>query len=59
MTELPVNERESTLKSLAGEVEQLAEQHSDEANVLVWQGIILASYARERGGLGARLASRR
>lgn len=38
---------------MAGEVEQLAEQHSDEANVLVWQGIILASYARERGGLGA------
>ncbi|MEA2118247.1 TRAP transporter TatT component family protein [Halovibrio sp. HP20-50] len=53
VTEMPVNERESTLKSLVGEVEQLAEQHSDEADVLVWQGIILASYARERGGLGA------
>lgn len=53
VTEMPANERESTLKSLAGEAEQLAEQHSDEADVLVWQGIILASYARERGGLGA------
>ncbi|WP_427030591.1 hypothetical protein [Halomonas sp. H2] len=53
VTELPANERESTLKSLAGEVEQLAEQYSNEASVLVWQGIILASYARERGGLGA------
>ncbi|MDQ7727356.1 TRAP transporter TatT component family protein [Halomonas sp. SpR8] len=53
VTELPANERESTLKSLAGEAEQLAKQHSDEADVLVWQGIILASYARERGGLGA------
>ena len=53
VTEMPANERESTLKALAGEVEQLAEQHKDEADVLVWQGIILASYARERGGLGA------
>lgn len=53
VTEMPDNERESTLKSLAGEAQQLAEQHSDEADVLVWQGIILASYARERGGLGA------
>ena len=53
VTEMPANERESTLKALAGEVEQLAEQHEDEADILVWQGIILASYARERGGLGA------
>ncbi|MGQ7260313.1 hypothetical protein [Vreelandella sp. V005] len=53
VTDMPANERESTLKALAGEVEQLAEQHGDEADVLVWQGIILASYARERGGLGA------
>lgn len=53
VTDMPTNERESTLKALAGEVEQLAEQHDDEADVLVWQGIILASYARERGGLGA------
>ncbi|GEN27665.1 hypothetical protein HVA01_13110 [Halovibrio variabilis] len=53
VTDMPANERESTLKSLVSEAEQLAEQHSDEADVLVWQGIILASYARERGGLGA------
>lgn len=53
VTEMPTNERESTLKSLASEAQQLAEQNSDEADVLVWQGIILASYARERGGLGA------
>jgi len=53
VTDMPTNERESTLKALAGEVEQLVEEHQDEADVLVWQGIILASYARERGGLGA------
>ena len=53
VTDMPANERESTLKALAGEVEQLVEEQQDEADVLVWQGIILASYARERGGLGA------
>ncbi|WGI26752.1 hypothetical protein QEN58_06740 [Halomonas alkaliantarctica] len=53
VTELPANERERTLKALAGEAEQLAEQYSTQADVLVWEGIILASYARERGGLGA------
>ncbi|MBR9902679.1 MAG: hypothetical protein GYB15_01810 [Gammaproteobacteria bacterium] len=53
VAELPDNERESTLKALAGEAKQLAEQYSDEADVLVWEGIVLASYARERGGLGA------
>ena len=53
VTELPANERENTLKALAGEAEQLADQYNDEADILVWQGIILASYARERGGLGA------
>ena len=36
VTEMPANERESTLKALAGEAEQLAEQYSDEADVLVW-----------------------
>ncbi|TVP49538.1 MAG: hypothetical protein EA345_06600 [Halomonas sp.] len=50
---MPANERESTLRSLATEAERLASQYSDEADVLVWQGIILASYARERGGIGA------
>ena len=53
VTDMPVNERESTLKALAVEAGQLAEQQRDNADVLVWQGIILASYARERGGLGA------
>ncbi|MGO2393180.1 MAG: TRAP transporter TatT component family protein [Halomonas sp.] len=53
VTDMPANERESTLKALAVEAGQLAEQQRDNADVLVWQGIILASYARERGGLGA------
>ncbi|NOG30858.1 hypothetical protein HLB35_02110 [Halomonas sp. TBZ9] len=50
---MPASQREGALKALAGEAEALAGQHADEADVLVWQGIVLAAYARERGGLGA------
>ncbi|MEE3269124.1 MAG: TRAP transporter TatT component family protein [Pseudomonadota bacterium] len=53
VTEMPANQREETLTALASEAEQLASQHPNEAEVLIWQGIVLASYARERGGLGA------
>lgn len=53
VTEMPQNQRENTLKALASEAEALAEQYPNEAEVLIWQGIVLASYARERGGLGA------
>ncbi|WP_346799016.1 TRAP transporter TatT component family protein [Halomonas sp. Bachu 37] len=47
------SERRNTLEALAEEAEALAQEHEAEADVLVWQGIILASYARERSGLGA------
>lgn len=53
VTDMPANQRESTLRSLASEAEKIADQHPNEAEVLIWQGIVLASYARERGGLGA------
>ncbi|UYF98651.1 MULTISPECIES: TRAP transporter TatT component family protein [unclassified Halomonas] len=53
VTELPANQRQGTLEALSDEAEALASQNPNEADVLVWQGIILASYARERGGLGA------
>ena len=54
VTQMPANQREETLKALASEAEQLASQHPNEADVLIWQGIVLASYARERGGVGDR-----
>lgn len=57
-TQMPVNQRESTLKALAEEADMLANQHEDEADVLVWQGIVLASYAGERRGLGAMDAAK-
>lgn len=53
VTQMPANQREDALQALAGEAEALAGQHADEADVLVWQGIVLAASARERGGLGA------
>ncbi|MCB8889618.1 hypothetical protein [Vreelandella malpeensis] len=53
VTELPANQRQGTLEALSNEATTLAEQNPGTADVLVWQGIILASYARERGGLGA------
>ncbi|WP_075879053.1 TRAP transporter TatT component family protein [Vreelandella massiliensis] len=53
VTQTPKSEREENLKALAEEVQTLAKQHSDAADVLIWQGVVLASYAREQGGLGA------
>ncbi|MGM0855937.1 MAG: TRAP transporter TatT component family protein [Pseudomonadota bacterium] len=53
VTEMPESQREAALSGLAEEISQLAEQHSDQAEVLVWKGVVLAAFARERGGLGA------
>ncbi|PAU76618.1 TRAP transporter TatT component family protein [Halomonas salipaludis] len=52
-TELRGSERRDALSRLADQAEALAGRHANQAEVLVWQGIILASYARERSGLGA------
>ena len=52
-TELRGGERRDALSRLADQAEALAGRHANQAEVLVWQGIILASYARERSGLGA------
>lgn len=53
LADVPDKEREATLKSLVDDVNALAEKHPDNAEVLVWQGVVLAAYAGERGGLGA------
>lgn len=53
VTEQPEGERGAGLKALAGQAERLVEAHPDAAVPLVWQGIIEASWARERGSLGA------
>ncbi|GAA3898216.1 hypothetical protein GCM10022228_06100 [Halomonas cibimaris] len=62
LAEVPDAEREATLKALAEEMNTLAEQHPDNAEVLVWQGLVLAAYAGERrsfGALGDAKAARR
>ncbi|WP_136064634.1 TRAP transporter TatT component family protein [Modicisalibacter radicis] len=45
--------QEKAFAQLAGDADQLATAQSDDARVLTWQGIILASQARAQGGLGA------
>ena len=46
-------EREKALKTLLQKAEQIAQQHPSNAEVLVWEAIILSTYAGEKGGLGA------
>ncbi|MFY0989656.1 hypothetical protein [Halomonas sp. C05BenzN] len=57
-TELPEGERRGDLKALAAEAERLAGAHPDAAMPQVWHGIIEASHARERSGLGALSSAR-
>ncbi|MCL7940101.1 TRAP transporter TatT component family protein [Halomonas sp. ATCH28] len=52
-TEMAPERREAALESLAKEGANLAESHPRQSRVLVWRGIILASHAREAGGLAA------
>lgn len=53
VSDLPANQREGTLDVLSNEVTTLVSENPDQPELLIWQGIILASYARERGGFGA------
>lgn len=45
--------REKALEQLTDEARLSEQQHPDDAEVLVWEAIILSSYAGEKGGLGA------
>lgn len=61
-TSMPEARRAAALEAHAAEAKTLAEAHPDVARVRVWQGIVLASLARESGGLdalGAAKAARR
>lgn len=52
-TQTPPDVRAQAFESLAEETNALAGRYPDNAEVLVWQGIMLASEARAKGGLGA------
>lgn len=47
------DERESAFAELAARARVVAERFPDRAEPLVWEGIILSTYAGSKGGLGA------
>ena len=49
----PEKARADAFEQLAGEAEQLVQRHADAAVPLIWQGIILSTWAGAKGGLGA------
>jgi tetratricopeptide (TPR) repeat protein len=51
--QLPSEQQAGAYASLAAEAESLVRSDPDNAPVLIWQGIILSSWAGAEGGLGA------
>ncbi|MEP3164414.1 MAG: tetratricopeptide repeat protein [Marinobacter sp.] len=51
--QLPEDEREKAFEKLASEAEQFVADYPNRAEPLIWQGIVLSTYAGARGGLGA------
>ncbi|MGD2118298.1 MAG: hypothetical protein PVG66_08065 [Chromatiales bacterium] len=51
--QLPQDQREQAFEKLAQQAQQIADAQPDSAEAKIWEAIILASNAGERGGLGA------
>jgi len=51
--ETPVAARETAFASLAERAAAFSQRHPDRAEPLVWEGIVLSTYAGAKGGLGA------
>ena len=49
----PAAEREKRFEALAGKAHQLSATYPGRSEPLVWEGIVVSSWAGERGGLGA------
>jgi len=49
----PVAEREKRFEALAAKARKISESQPGRAEPLVWEGIIVSSWAGEKGGLGA------
>ena len=49
----PTAEREKRFEALAAKAHQIAEAQPARAEPLVWEGIIVSSWAGEKGGIGA------
>jgi tetratricopeptide (TPR) repeat protein len=49
----PAAEREKRFEALAAKAHEVAGRHPGRSETLVWEGIIVSSWAGEKGGLGA------
>jgi tetratricopeptide (TPR) repeat protein len=49
----PAKERERRFEALAAKARQVSEAHPGRSEPLVWEGIVVSSWAGEKGGLGA------
>ena len=49
----PAKEREKRLEALAAKAHKLTEAWPERSEPLIWEGIIVSSWAGEKGGLGA------
>ncbi len=49
----PAAEREKRFEALAARASALSKAHAGQAETLIWEGIIVSSWAGEKGGLGA------
>ena len=51
--QLPEKEREAALQQLAGKAGKISASQAGNAEALIWEGIILSTYAGIKGGFGA------
>ncbi len=51
--EMEKDKREKAFEKLVQEADKAASEHAHSPEILIWDGIILSSYAGEKGGLGA------
>lgn len=51
--QMPVAEREKRFEALTAKARKVSEAFPGRAEALVWEGIIVSTYAGEKGGLGA------
>jgi tetratricopeptide (TPR) repeat protein len=49
----PPKQREPAYEALAAKAHQASERHAGRSEPLVWEGIVVSSWAGEKGGLGA------
>lgn len=49
----PTSDRERRFEALSARAHAVSEAHADRAEPLIWEGIIVSSWAGEKGGLGA------